>query len=157
MTLRERLAWALARLAEPPARDWIARPAVRGESVARFVLPLELCMTTNRTGRAAFAVERAMIGRLKGKLADLMACQCIPRRKPLAGRPQVLAVRFSPREPDVFGDFAKWPVDILCRRTAKHRHRLNLIEDDRPRRAEVHQWWEPGPKGDGFVFLEVRA
>lgn len=152
----ERLGWALERLALPPARDWIVRPAVRGEPVARFILPLQLCLSTNHTGRSAFASDTKLLGRMKDELAQLMAVQCRPWKEPLKGRPQVLAVRFSSREPDACSNFAKWAIDVLCRKRGNS-HRLNIIEDDRPRLAEVHQWWEPCPRGEGFVFLEVRS
>jgi hypothetical protein len=155
--IAERLQLALDCLSRPPEREWITRPALRGRPIAQFILPLRLCLPTNRTGRAGMAGQPWRIAKLKKEIAQRMRLQCTPRDKPLPGRPQVIAVRFSSVEPDRFADWGKIAIDVLCKRTAKHRNRLNILEDDRPRCAEVHQWWEYMPRGEGFVFLEVRA
>ena len=139
-------------LSKPPARPWIARVPPRGECVARFVLPLDVCQPQNRT-RHAIAWKHA---KRKAALRKLMAIQHYAqgnghRREPLPGRPLIRCVRFSSVEPDKYADWAKSAIDAL---TVKHGG-IGYLRDDRPRDVEVCQWWEPGPSGNGTALVEV--
>lgn len=144
---------ALRTLSLPPAKPWIERPQFNGEVIARFVLPNELCQPQN-TKRDS-QIWRRQKDRVT--IQSQMLLQCRPMKEPLPGRPQVLCVRFSSVEPDKYSDWAKMAIDVLCSPDAKQRNRLNLIVDDAPRFADVYQWWEPAPKKEGFVFIEVRT
>jgi hypothetical protein len=144
-------------LSAPPAKPWIRRPVPAGSRVARFVLPLELCQASNRTGRVAGAQPWAR-KRDKDRVFLAMRAQCLPWEKPLQGRPQVLCVRFSRAQSDQYADWAKAAVDVLCApRGSSTARRLGIIVDDRPSEADVHQWCEPVPKGApaGFVVIDV--
>lgn len=155
MTRAEMLAFVDRTLSAPPARDHIVRPVSRGEVVARFVLPLELCKPQNRRDGAKPGWVHA---KSKGALYAAMRSQCARRATPLPGRPQVIAIRFSSVEPDRYADWAKAAIDILCvGRWHGQGNRLGLLRDDRPKDADVHQHWEPARQGEGFVYIEVRA
>lgn len=132
------LASARNALRVPPQKAHIVRPEFAGVLVVEFVLPLHLCKTTNRTRFQQTKHMRRAV--------------CLP------GRPQVLAVRFSRGEPDRYADWAKAAIDVLTAPDKKQRERLNIIQDDRPSAADVHQWREPLPAGEcGFVYLQVRT
>jgi len=140
-------------LAAPPGRSHIVRPPALGDRLARCVLPLELCRPQNRTRHGqAWELEK-----LKRSLFLAMLAQVGRRRDPLPGRPQVLCVRFSATEPDKYADWAKHAVDVLCAPTERAKNRLGWLRDDRPKYAEIQQWWEPESKGQGFVHIEVRS
>lgn len=140
-------------LSAQPEIARIERPEPHGDRLARFVLPLELCKPQNRKGKIApWAAIKD-----RERVAQAMAIQVRPWRDPLPARPQVLCVRFSSVEPDPYSDWAKMAVDVLCAPTKRCRDRLNIISDDAPKHAEVHQWWEPAGRGDGFVYIEVRT
>ncbi len=146
----EALRFAEAAWALPPARPHIVRPPLRGEVVARFVLPLELCPPLN-----AFA---EMPSWKRKKIKDnALACMLGQSRRrwpePLSGRPCVVAVRFSSVEPDGDSGWQKVPVDRL---TVK-REGLGLIRDDRGTAIERVTWWEPARRDHGFVLIEVRG
>lgn len=144
---------ALRTLSLPPAKPWIERPQFNGEVIARFVLPNELCQPQN--AKRDSQIWRRQKDRVT--IQSQMVLQCRPRPEPLTGRPQVLCVRFSSVEPDKYSDWCKVPVDVLCRKRVDRVQRLNIIHDDAPRYADVWQWWEPAPKDEGFVFIEVRT
>ena len=138
-------------LMAPPALARIVRPEAHGNRVARFVLPLELCKPQNRKRMdQPWAAKKYL-----DAVAQAMAVQVRPWRSPLQGRPHVHCVRFSSVEPDPYSDWAKVAVDVLCAPCKRNTNRLNIIADDAPRHAEVVQWWEPAPRGDGFVYIEV--
>jgi len=144
-------------LAAPPAKPWIRRPVPAGTRVARFVLPLDLCQATNRTGRLAGAQPWAR-KKAKERVFLAMRAQCLPWGKPLSGRPQVLCVRFSRAQSDQYADWAKAAIDVLCKpRGSSTARRLGIIVDDRPSAADVVQWCEPVPRGApaGFVVIDV--
>lgn len=157
------LGFADAALAKPPARPHIERPEPKGERVARFVVPLELCRPGNPRGYA----KPWMHERVKKALWLRMLVQVggKPWDAPLGGRPHVRCIRFSSVEPDAFADSFKAAVDILCstsskgakRRVAGKREprRLNIIADDRPALVKQTQHWEPAPRGQGFALIEV--
>lgn len=150
---RFRVDQALARvddcLSRPPAREHVVRPEPRGERVARFALPIALCKPQNSTRHgAAWA-----LGKLKKDVLLAMLMQTGRRSAPLPGRPQVLCLRLSSVEPDKYADWAKHAIDRLTVREGG----LGFLRDDRPQDAEIHQWWEPAPAGQGCVVIEVRA
>jgi hypothetical protein len=151
------IAVAQGTLGAPPAYDWIQRPTLRGKPLYQFVLGLDLCPTGNFQLQKGVAGQPWRVGKLKRKVAECMRLQYPVRGEPLQGRPQVIAVRFSSVSPDRCSDWSKWALDVLCKRTPKLPYRLNIITDDRPACAEVHTWWEPGRRGQGFVFIEVRT
>jgi hypothetical protein len=131
-------------LALPPAKSHLVRVAPVGALVERFALPLNLCKSTNLTRHAnGFALAK-----LRRSCLFLMGAQLATRRTcPLAGRPQVVAVRFSSRQPDKYADFAKTPVDCLVK--------LGVLVDDDQDHIDHHQTWEYAPKNAGFVILSV--
>lgn len=144
------LKFMIASLEQPPALPTIKRPKRRGELVARFALPLELCPTTNSTRHA----DGRVLGRLKKALGEMMFAQHGGRAQgPLDGRPQVICRRFSSVETDPYSDWAKFAVDKLM----VGKNRLGLIRDDKGSDIELHQVWEPAPPGEGFVIIEVRS
>lgn len=149
------LTLALGVLSRPPALARIRRPVPRGELVQRFVLPLELCPTTNRTRHSRPGqhepVKRALLALLQQQARRFRA------EAPLPGRPQVLCLRLSATEPDKYSDWAKMAVDALCVPAGRRKEGLGYLRDDRPKDADVHQWWERAPRGSGCVYLEVRT
>lgn len=151
---REALVRAELVLSQPPAIARIQRPVRRGERVARFVLPLELCPTTNRTRHThpgQHAKTKAQILTLMRNQARVIVAQALP------GRPQVLCLRLSSTEPDAYSDWAKMAIDALCVAMGRRKDGLGYLRDDRPSDAEVVQYWEPAKRGAGFVYIEVRS
>ena len=151
-------------LSLPPAKSWTVRPNHHGDRVMRFVLPLDVCATTNATRHG----QSWKLGETKGRVWDLMLTQARALREhPLPGRPQVIAIRFAPNEPDPYSDWAKVPVDML-RMWRQKRSKigrkvivtkvrgLGFITDDQGRYVELSQHWEPAKRGQGFVYIEVR-
>jgi hypothetical protein len=159
LLLRDRAAlleFADQALSARPAKPWIRRPVPAGSRVARFVLPLELCQPTNRTGRLA-AAQPWRRARDKAAVWLAMRAQCLPWDAPLPGRPQVLCVRFTSVPTDAYSDWAKSAVDVLTARKEGSPRRLGIIVDDRPSAADVVQWCEPAPGGKRFCLIEVRS
>lgn len=149
------MAFALDALSRPPAHPSIERPALRGELVARFVLPLRLCPPTNRTrGRAGWAQAKT-----KAEAWQMLLAQAgfRVRKEPLPGRPQVICVRFSPVECDPSSDWAKIPIDLLCIPKGRQKHGLGFLPGDKWSETRSHQRWEPAPRGQGCVYIEVRT
>jgi hypothetical protein len=145
------LALADAALSRPPAEPWIERVPHRGECVARFVLPLELCQPVNRTRH----VVRWKHARRKRAIRQLMAIQHYGqgggrRREPLPGRPLIRAVRFSSVPPDAGANTAKSAIDVLTVKGG-----LGYLRDDGRRYCDQCEWWEPAPAGGGCVLVEV--
>jgi len=136
-------------LLHPPARPHIVRPALRGERVARFYLPLDLCKPQNRTRHG----KAWQLGKMKSDLLFAMLSQHGRRSAPLPGRPQVICLRLSSNEPDAYCDWAKAAVDRLTVNNSG----LGFLRDDRPSDAEIIQYWEPAPPKKGCVMIEVRA
>jgi hypothetical protein len=156
MKLTERLDYqrkletAVQLLAKPPAFEHIERCVPRGRLVQQFILPLELCPTTNSTRHA----KGWMLAKLKKQAFEMMLWQCGGiQGAPLPGRPMVRCVRFSTVEPDKYSDWMKIAVDKLCCGP----ERLGYLRDDRPRDLDLHAWWEHLPKklGTGFCLIEV--
>lgn len=146
---------ARERLRLPPEPVRIERPRKRGEFVRDFVLPLDLCLGTNRTRHSRPGqhedVKKKILGLLRTQAGMIVARQTLP------GVPQVLCTRFSAVEPDAYADWGKMAVDLLCVPAARRYDGLGLLRDDRPKDAEIKQWWEQGRRGEGFVYIEVRA
>jgi hypothetical protein len=140
-------------LSREPELDRLERPKFNGETVARFVLPLDLCKPQN--AKRGAPVWAAMADRKK--LAKMMFIQHRPVEFPLPGRPQVLCIRLSSTEPDRYSDWMKTAVDVLCPPNKRCTERLNMIHDDAPKYADVISWWEPAKKGHGFCYIEVRT
>jgi hypothetical protein len=105
----------------------------------------------NRTARVAFAAAKWKHAKLKQAVLAAMLGQCRRRKEPLAGRPHVLAIRFSSRPTDDSANGAKIAIDRL---TGK-RGGLNIIVDDDLKHCRQRAWWEPGKVGRGFVYLAV--
>lgn len=138
----------------PPAIDHIRRPERRGNLVQRFALPISLAPTTNRT-------RHSRPGQSEKTKKAIMALFQVQARalhhEPLPGRPQVLCCRFSSVEPDAYSDGPKMAIDLLCVPAGRRKQGLGLLRDDRPKDAEIVQWWEPAPPKKGFLYIEVRA
>lgn len=150
-----RLACQLSRVeccpSTPPILDRIVRPVPRGSLVARFTLPLSLCVTQNSKRHSSGWSD----SKRRHAVAMAMFAQVRPKPAPLPGRPQVLCLRLSTVEPDAYSDWAKQAVDVLCAPTKRSRERLNIIVDDAPKFIELHQWWEPAKRDDCRVMIEV--
>lgn len=144
-----------AALELPHAIQDFIRPVLRESPVvARFALPLQLCPTRN-AGRREQPWQRK---RLRDEVLASMRMQWTGQREaapplPLAGRPQVIAIRFSTSPPDVDGGFAKQAIDCL---TPAARG-LGIIRDDGLRAVDRVEFWEQGARGRGFVWIEVRV
>lgn len=156
-------------LALPPSHGWIERPAPIGSLIAEFVVPPWLCKTGNGTRhRPGWAIEKD-----KDEIWAYMATQWLTQKGrflqslfPLPGRPQVICVRFSEKEPDPFADWAKFPVDMLTvakmtKPTKKkpitelEKRRLGIIADDKGSNIRLHQHWEPAKRKDQLVLIRV--
>jgi hypothetical protein len=154
--------FAVTTLSMPPELPRIKRPERHGGLLYAFVLPLSVCPSSNVTGQAGMAGAGWRMGKLKSACWSYMRAQSIRSRDvkiPLPGRPQIIATRFSSKEPDACCNWAKIPIDMLTvakvRNGRAQQHRLGIIVDDAPRFADVSQHWEPAPQGHGFVYLEI--
>ena len=124
------------------------RPAPGTVLHARFAIPLHCAPTLNRIAEMT-SYTRAKI---KKDCLTRMFFQSRGRRaEPLPGRPIVLAVRFSSREPDRDSGWPKFPIDRL---TGANQG-LNFIRDDKPKDLDLRYWHAPAPPSKGFVYLEV--
>ncbi|HEU4427990.1 MAG TPA: hypothetical protein VFT98_04505 [Myxococcota bacterium] len=149
--VRTALAFCDSTLARPPKRSTIVRVAGVGRCVVRFVLPLELCLPTNRVARAGFASSKWKLAKLKQDCFLAMLLQAGRADYPLRGRPMVRCVRFSSVEPDRYNDGFKVAIDRLRAKPGG----LGYIVDDSPKHAQVEQWWEYAPPGSGCGLVEV--
>lgn len=138
-------------LTDPPKWEWAKRVQGVGDLVQRFVLPLDLCLTSNVRMRAGVAGAGWKLGKVKQEVSRRMLIQAGRRfRVPLGGRPQILAIRYTSRPTDATSDWAKVPIDRLLPSG------LGLIADDSPKHVDISTWCEPKPTGKpGFVVLEV--
>jgi hypothetical protein len=147
-----------------PVLSRITRPVPSGRLVMSFVLPLEVCKSQdiNRHRKGwALSRDRSTI------LEKYLRPQWFDRRGqlgnhdvqlPLAGRPQVLCVRYSSVEPDALANWGKQVVDCLQPsrfRAGKVYLGLGIIRNDRPKDCEVVEWWEPASAKRGFCVFEV--
>jgi hypothetical protein len=160
-----------------PCAGFLPRVEGRGTLVQRFVLPLDLCKTTNallsmmqsrprKDGQKAFSPARQAKA-LEEKVFRMMWVQCPQiRATPLSGRPQVRMVRFSSVEPDDGADGLKLARDLLrpakspvfdprTRKLKGGRKGFGFIVDDAPRFIETSRWWEKVPPGKGLGLLEI--
>lgn len=141
--------------AAAPKAEHINRPEPSGNLAAAFFLPLPLLETQNIKRKApAWAIAKRF-----EELQHVLGVQNRFRDHrhiaPIEGRPLVLCTRFSSHEPDRYSDGFKWVVDALCVPTKQRRWGLGYLRDDRPKDAEIVQWWEPGPRGGGFGLVRV--
>lgn len=146
------LAYAAKTLSEPPKWEHVERVAGVGELVARFVLPLELCQTSNARMRGGFKQRRAEAA-MKQTCFAMMLSQNNGRREaaPLTGRPFVRAIRFSSKEPDHGSDWAKNPIDrLVVGKTG-----LGYLVDDAPKFCKVVTFAEYAPPSSGFCLVEI--
>jgi hypothetical protein len=160
-----------------PCAGHMPRVEGRGTLLQRFVLPLDLCKTTNqllsmmqsrpRAGGARAFNPARQAKALEEKVYRMMWVQFpTPRAEPLQGRPMLRMVRFSSVEPDDGADGLKLARDLLRPpkppklnpRTGKvggGRKGFGFIVDDAPRFIETVRWWERVPPGKGFGLLEI--
>lgn len=159
-------------LAAPPVKEHSDRPLGLLQSpVFRAAIPTKLCLSANeRDGLRRTQKGRFVIAGILDKLWAEMSKQATPWLKyrhswPLSltpPRPQVLAVKFSPRAPDAGANVGKMAIDMLqCRQgngKASDEHRMGLIVDDRPEQVQQLHWWEfmSAKVCPAFVLIEVR-
>jgi hypothetical protein len=154
------MAYAQQALSQPPKKPLIKRPERPGNLVAQFVLPMALCLTTNRRA----CLHWAAVDGIKDRILSQLRAQCGRLSlATLAGRPQVLVVRFTTRRPDSGAGWEKDAIDalltpkVIARKGGlKQRKGLGLLNDDSDADIDRNVWWEPGPK-DGFVYIEIRS
>lgn len=157
-SIPDALARADAIMAEP-CRGYIPRALGIGTRVARFVLPLELAQTTN----SRFHQKAWALAAQKQHVFDFMFRQHpFIRAEPLPGRPQILCVRFSVKEPDALNDGAKMAIDCLTvprpakRAGGRKKLGLGFIIDDAPAYVRIEApWWEYAPPRAGFQLIDV--
>jgi hypothetical protein len=142
----ECLSRARATFAAPPKWEWTRRVEPRGDLVAQFALPLELCPTSNQRMRGGIK-QRFAEAALKKTALKMMKLQLGPGVAMMHGRPLIRAVRFSCQETDATSDWSKIPIDRLID--------LGLIYDDGNRWVEIATWCEYAPRGQGFCLIEV--
>jgi hypothetical protein len=127
---------------------WRGEQEALGEFVASFFVPLDVCPTIN-TYMNMFYLQRVS---LKTKALRIMFEQYGKRRTmPLAGKPVVILVRFSCKQPD---QETSWHKIIVDRLLAKH-HGLGILVDDNPDAVELRSSWRHAPMGKGFGYVEV--
>jgi hypothetical protein len=115
-----------------------------GALVGSFIVPLELCPTTNFTRHG----QIWKLAKLKSQCELVMRAQYREHRTvPLPGRPMVRCIRFSSVAPDRYCDSFKIAIDRLVG--------LKLIKDDKPALCDVHQLWEFAAAKSGFGLIEV--
>lgn len=147
-------AWLV--FAAPPQREHIKRPEEpAGGLVKTFVLPLDMLEPQNRKQNRPkwWLAERHQA--IKQALGYQTRFRDHRHIAPLDGRPTVLCTRFSSVEPDKYNDGFKWAVDALCVPSGRRTWGLGYLRDDRPKDAEIVQWWEPAPQGGGFGLIRV--
>lgn len=159
-----------------PCAGFLPRVPGRGALVQRFVLPLDLCKTTNallsmmqsrpKEGKRAFTPAMQSKA-LEEKVFRMMWLQHPNvRNAPLPGRPMLRIVRFSSVEPDDAADGMKLARDLLriprppawSNRHSKicgGRKGFGFLIDDAPRFVDTARWWEKTPPGKGFGLLEI--
>jgi hypothetical protein len=158
-----------------PCRGYLPRVPGRGNLLQRFVLPLELCKTTNallsmmqsRPRKGSKFTPAAQSKALEERVFRMMFLQH-PRIRvePLAGRPMIRIVRFSSVESDEAADGMKLARDLLRmpkapvwspsrNRMVGGRKGFGFLVADAPRYVETARWWDYAPPGKGFSLLEI--
>jgi len=158
-------------LSAPPVKVYTERPAVLlPRRVFRAAIPSGLCLAVNEVAGLRRAPKGSyVLAGILDKLWAQMYEQALPWTRYRAHwplnlsppRPQVLAVKFSARAPDVGANFGKMAIDMLqCRKNngkASDEHRMGLIIDDRPECVQQLHWPEfLERKYPAFVLIEVR-
>lgn len=159
-----------------PCAYHLPRVPGRGVLVFRFVLPLELCKTTNAL--ISMMSARPKVG--QKKFTPAMQSKALEERvfrmmwlqhptvcdAPLPGRPMLRIVRFSSVESDEGADGMKLARDLLRVPRApawSERHRkicggrkgFGFLVDDAPRFVETARWGEKIAPGKGFSMIEI--
>jgi hypothetical protein len=162
LPLTEMLARHEATQKAAPWSPRVRRPVPRGQRVAIFCLPLELCQSQDaRRHRPGWAMCKDRETILERWLRPQWMTQ--PRRElslllVVHSRPKVLCVRYSSVEPDALASWGKQVVDCLQIggvRRGKPFDGLGLIRNDCPKECEVVEWWEPAHVNQGFCVFEV--
>ena len=134
------------------------------------MLPLDVCPPVNVLAELPDWAR----GKIKDRALRLMLMQSGMRRapRPLPGRPLVRCLRLSSVEPDEHSAWSKVPVDRLCVGKRKRPKAvpeavwaqieakagpvgLGWLRDDSPADIALVTWWEPAPRGEGCVLVEV--
>jgi hypothetical protein len=162
--------YSFARIAmsKPPADQSIARVEPVGSLVQEFILPLRLLEAQNQKRKKTPAQYDRVIKEIHATMLRQVGFHA--RETPLPGRPQILCIRFSSKEPDPRADTFKQAIDRLpiykARNVSvvrsgvrkvkpmKNRH-LGFIVDDTRKLAATHDWWEPAPPGKGFGYIRI--
>ena len=141
----------------PPAQSHITRPEPPPAAtlVATLFLPLTMLEPQNAKRHAPKWVLRRKFEDLKTTFGVQTRFKDYRHIRPLEGRPTVLCTRFSSVEPDKYSDGFKWAVDALCVPAGRRTWGLGYLRDDRPKDAEIVQWWEPAPQRGGFGMIRV--
>jgi hypothetical protein len=177
-SVREALARADEILVGPCTGD-LPRTEGRGRFVHRFVLPLDLCKTTNalislargatRGQRASRMSSSQRFEAHNTKVWKLMYLQHpTVRAKPIEGRVMLRCVRFTTTAADDAADGMKTAIDFLRVPTPsswdekkndikRGRRGFGFIVDDSRRYVDRVDWWEKVSPGKGFGLLEIWA
>lgn len=128
---------------------WREEQGPLGDFVTSFFVPLDVCPTIN-VYLNMYYKRRAG---LKEKALRMMFEQYGRRRPtPLPGRPVIILVRFSSKEPD---HETSWHKIIVDRLIPKH-DGLNIIVDDNPNAVDLRgHYWRYAPKKKGFGYVEI--
>jgi len=158
-------------LSAPPVKAHTERPRELLQTrVFRAAIPSGLCLAVNEVAGLRRAPKgKFVLAGILDKLWSELDKQALPWTRyryawPLRlepPRPQVLAVKFSSRAPDVGANFGKMAIDMLqCRKgngKKSDEHRMGIIVDDRPECVQQLHWHEfLERKYPAFVLIEVR-
>ncbi len=158
------LRFAEKTFAQPPHWSHVKRVAGVGDCVARFVLPLELCLSSNVRMQSGVASAGWLLTKLRKRAFSEIAAQYGAVRAPsaLPGRPMVRAVRFSSVRVENVSDWSKNPIDRLCPEKRYKRNGklcvapgIGLIRDDADDCIELVKWAEYAPPKKGFAYIDV--
>lgn len=159
-----------------PCAYHLPRVPGRGVLLQRFVLPLDLCKTTNALlsmmQNRPKPGKRAFTGAMQSKALEQKVYRMMwtqhpnVRNAPLTGRPMLRIIRFSSVESDEGADGMKLARDLLRIPRApawSDRHRkicggrkgFGFLVDDAPRFVETVRWGEKVKPGQGFGLLEI--
>jgi hypothetical protein len=139
-------------LANPQRWPYVRRIEPVGELVARFVVPLAYCLTSNQRMRGGIK-QRYLEADLKRRCYEFMRMQNGGRNaeRPLDGRPQLICIRFSSRLIDATSDWTKLPADRLL----IGKHGLGFLVDDSPRYLDIGVSQEFASPGRGFGLMSL--
>lgn len=115
--------------------------------VAVFQLELEHAPLLNRF----MFMHWTKRAQLKRQIAVRLLAQIGRRKDPLAGRPRLLATRYSTQKPDQDGAWTKLWLDVLKCGT----NGLGWIRDDSDEHIELVTRWEKAKRGEGRVVVHI--